>query len=117
MESHGTGRLGERIARTYLEERGFQIVATNYHCRTGELDIVAHDRDSLIFVEVKCRRGAAGLEQAVSPKKIRSLHNAALAFMRRTGSEGQNYRFMVIYVILPREGSVPPTIKCVMDPF
>ena len=60
------GRAGEELAAAYLERQGLSIVARNVRCRVGEIDIVARDGASVVFVEVKERRGEAhggGLER------------------------------------------------------
>ena len=51
-----TGNTGEKIARKFLRSIGYKIIATNYECNRGEIDIIARDRNILVFVEVKCRR-------------------------------------------------------------
>ncbi len=57
MTRRETGILGEHVARDYLEEKGYRILETNYHCREGEIDIVARQQDTLIFVEVRTKTG------------------------------------------------------------
>jgi hypothetical protein len=52
------GASGERLAANWLEARGYQIIATNWHCAYGEADLIAEREGELIFVEVKTRRGA-----------------------------------------------------------
>ena len=49
------GKEGEDIAAKYLAEKGFEIVARNYHYSHGEIDIIAKDKQQLVFIEVKCR--------------------------------------------------------------
>ena len=50
-----TGKRGEAAAIRFLKKRGYSILDTNYHCRSGEIDIVAREKDSIVFVEVKTR--------------------------------------------------------------
>lgn len=57
---HVLGREGERYAREHLERLGFAIVTTNFRTRHGELDLIAFDGRTLVFVEVKARRAGAG---------------------------------------------------------
>jgi len=71
----------------------------------------------VVFVEVKCRRGLSGIEQAVGPRKIRALLRSARSFLQWSGLEAESYRFMVIYVILERNGCGAPSVECVEDPF
>jgi putative endonuclease len=69
------GAFGEDLARRHLEAFGYAHVASNWHCRAGELDLVMLDGDTLVFVEVKARRGerAGRAEEAISPAKARKL--------------------------------------------
>ena len=57
MTRKETGDLGERVARDFLKKRGYRIVETNFRCREGEIDIVARQRDCLVFVEVRTKSG------------------------------------------------------------
>jgi len=79
------GNLGENLVTELLKAQGWQILATQWHCRWGELDIVACDREWLIFVEVKTRtpnnwdlNGAL----AISKSKQKKIHLSALDFLR-----------------------------------
>ena len=78
------GQWGERQARLYLEADGYGIVAANFRCRAGEMDIVAIDGDELVFVEVKTRRGEAygQAEESVSPVRAERLAAVAEEFLQ-----------------------------------
>src|SRR4051794_13247196 len=67
---HSFGRYGEDAAAEYLRRRGYEILARNVRTSFGELDLVALDGETVVFVEVKARRSAGGLE-AVDPRKQR----------------------------------------------
>lgn len=74
------GALGEQVAVGHLCGLGFAILARNWRCRYGELDIIANDGDdTVVFVEVKTRTGDGfgGVEQAVTPQKVRRLRRLA----------------------------------------
>lgn len=79
MSTRNLGFLGEQIASKYLEKLGYKIIERNFHCRIGEIDIVALDQDILVFVEVKARWGEEfGLpEEAITPWKIRKIIKTA----------------------------------------
>ena len=62
MRNDLTGRWGEETAAAYLRRRHYTIVAANYRCRLGEIDLIAESRDYLVFVEVKLRNSAAFAE-------------------------------------------------------
>ncbi len=94
-----TGRRGEQLAAAHLRAKGYRIVERNYRCKLGEIDIVAMDGDTLVFVEVRRRNTArygTALE-AVSPAKQRQVARVAEVYLtRRTPSA---VRFDVVGII------------------
>ena len=96
------GRLAENLATTALAEKGYQILETNFSNRFGEIDIIAKDKDILVFVEVKAKKGAEfGLpEEMINPSKLRRVKNMATIYM-----EGQTLpcRIDVVAVVLSAE--------------
>ena len=56
-DRRGLGRRGEDLAARHLADKGYEIVARNWRCETGELDLVVRDSEELAFVEVRTRRG------------------------------------------------------------
>jgi putative endonuclease len=110
-----TGRAGEALAATYLEERGFRVMDRNYRFERSEVDIVCflpapryEDGGELVFVEVKTRRGTGfGLpEEAVGADKQRHLVKAARAWLHERRMEGTPCRFDVVSILL-RNGAEP----------
>ncbi|MGI9123319.1 MAG: YraN family protein [Mycobacterium sp.] len=74
------GALGEQVAVERLEALGLRVVARNWRCRYGELDVIAAEDDqTLVFVEVKTRTGDVfgGVEYAVTPRKLRRIRRLA----------------------------------------
>lgn len=71
LNNRSTGERGEKIARRFLEDRGYSIVEQNYRTRHGELDIIARKDGTLVIVEVKLRRttGFGDPLEAVTPAK------------------------------------------------
>lgn len=63
---HGTGAQAETLAAAYLERQGLKVLARNFHCRHGEIDLVARDADTLVFVEVRLRSNAQFGDAATS---------------------------------------------------
>ena len=57
-ERHETGKIGEDIAVTYLQQNNYIIIERNFECNQGEIDIIAKDKDELVFIEVKTRSNA-----------------------------------------------------------
>lgn len=92
-------RSGEALAALFLRLKGFKIEARNWRCPAGEIDIVAWDRDTLVFVEVKTRTGdrAGTPEEAVTQAKQRRLVRLAEVYLAR-GSETPPCRFDVVAV-------------------
>lgn len=79
-----TGAEYEELAAEWLEARGWLLICRNFRCRMGELDLVALDGSSLVFVEVRARShpGYGGAAASVSPRKQQKLRRAAMAFLR-----------------------------------
>ena len=94
------GRRGEDAAVDYLAKKGYRIVERNFRFGRGEIDIVAEDGDTLVFVEVKARRtdtyGAP--EDAVSMHKRRQLRRVAEGYLFKHGIEDKACRFDVVSV-------------------
>ena len=99
------GRRGEREAARFLKRRGYHILNRNYTCRAGELDIVAADGETLVFVEVKTRSGdAAGYpENAVDRRKRVQITRAARHLLARIDADPA-CRFDVVSVVLDGQG-------------
>ena len=92
------GDRGEAVTAQYLRERGYALLASQWRCRYGELDLVARDRDGTIcFVEVKLRGGdLVGLpREAVDRRKREKLRAAAEAYLSQHGLEDAPARFDV----------------------
>ena len=102
------GKTGEAAAARFLERRGLVILARNLRSRLGEIDLVARDGPTLVFVEVKARRGMPGdpPEAAVDARKRARLSRLALGYLaaRRLGE--RSCRFDVVGVSLDEAGGV-----------
>jgi len=96
------GQAGERYAERFLRKNGYRIVTRNYRCGVGELDLVALDGRTIVFVEVKTRTtdSHADPQDAVTPTKQHRLANAAQAFIHHTRSHGRAYRFDVVAITM-----------------
>jgi putative endonuclease len=97
------GQRGETIAAAYLKGRKFTIIERNFRCKAGEVDIIARDGNSIVFVEVKTRRNLSfGPPQlALTPFKQRQISKAALTWLAKKKLFGANARFDVIAILLP----------------
>jgi putative endonuclease len=94
------GRRGERAAEKHLRRNGYRIVARNFRAAGAEIDLVAMDGDTLVFVEVKTRRSrAAGApEEAVDERKQTRMRRAAEVFAVRYRADDSEMRFDIIAV-------------------
>lgn len=97
----GLGLQGEQLAARFLQKLGYRILARGHRQRLGELDLVALDRETLVFVEVKTwRRGDKGDPAvAVDDRKQDKLTRAALTYMQRRRLLEQRARFDVISIV------------------
>ena len=102
MEHIRTGDDGERAAAAHLRAAGYAILALKYRAKPGEVDIVAADGDTLVFVEVKTRRGGAfgTPAEAVTLRKQGKLMSTALCYMKHHGLYDRPMRFDVIEVLM-----------------
>ena len=85
VTSRDKGIAAEALAERYLTDRGLAIVARNYRCRLGEIDLIARDGDTLVFVEVRMRGSSAfgGAAASITASKQRKLHAAAGLYLAR----------------------------------
>lgn len=99
------GRHGEDLAARHLVTAGMQLVARNWRCREGEIDIVARDGPVLVFCEVKTRSSTAyGVPaEAVTFGKAQRLRVAALRWLAEHPHPGGDVRFDVVSVLRGRD--------------
>lgn len=90
------------MAAGFLGKQGYKILATNYRCAHGEVDIVAKDGEELVFVEVRTRRaGNFGTpEESVSRHKLRRLMATCQYYLQNSGQEDKQWRVDLISVRL-----------------
>ncbi len=100
------GDRGERAAARFLRRRGLRVLARGYRTRHGEIDLIAHDGDVLVFVEVKSRRRGVPAE-AVTAEKQRRITLAALHFLRKHGLLEVRCRFDIVAIVWPDERGEP----------
>ncbi|WP_220194769.1 YraN family protein [Ktedonospora formicarum] len=94
------GSLGESLAASRLQARGYYIVERNFRCPYGEIDLVAEEGEDLVFVEVKTRRGTAyGLpEEAVDWRKQRKLIQVAYYYLNQYSCSERSWRIDVVAI-------------------
>ena len=104
-DRQGLGRRGEEMAAQHLTAKGYEIVARNWRCETGELDLVALDGNCLSFVEVRARRGRAlgTPEESITRDKQERLDALAEAYVQAHDWLG-DYRVDVIAIEFDQRG-------------
>jgi putative endonuclease len=82
--NRSTGRVGEDIAARALQDKGYTLLKRNFSNRFGEIDIIAKDKETLVFVEVKAKKGVEfGLpEEMVGRGKLTRVRNMATLYMK-----------------------------------
>lgn len=111
------GQEGEAAAEAFLIRRGYRIIARNLRSSVGELDLVAEDGPTLVFVEVKARRTGqfGGALYAVHERKQRKLIRLAAQFLARHHWSRRSCRFDV--VLLQESGPGPARIEHICNAF
>jgi putative endonuclease len=96
------GKSGEELAVDLLKQNGYKIIAKNYRTKLGEIDIVANEKDTVCFIEVKTRRSDrfGSPQEAVLSSKQRQISKAALNFLKDNNLLDRNARFDVVSVVL-----------------
>ena len=101
-----TGRLGEKIARKFLEKKGYKILEQNYRTKFAEIDLVAKQGKELVFVEVRTKRGEmfGTPEESLDKRKLRKLWWNANSYTSRIRWQGP-YRVDAVCIVLKQDNS------------
>jgi putative endonuclease len=107
MATNSTGDRGEEIACRFLKAKGYRIVATNWRCRGGEIDVVAKDGETLVFVEVKTRRGLQAGEAlaSISPVKRQRMIVAAYSYAAQSDEVDPLWRIDAVAITISPNGT------------
>jgi len=94
------GQTGEAMAERHLKKMGYQILERNYRNRLGEIDLIARDKGTLVFVEVKTRRSDryGGPRFAITAQKQKKLSITALSYLKQTQQINCKARFDVVLI-------------------
>ncbi len=105
------GKIGEDLAEKYLVGKDFYILARNYHSRFGEIDIIASDGESIVFIEVKTRtQNMFGTPlEAITRQKLSRMVKTSQFYLSQRNLHGKPYRFDAIEIIFGE--SATPTIN------
>lgn len=108
------GRIGEDLAKEYLQRLGYKIIESNWHySKNAEIDIIAEDKKTLVFVEVKTRSSLnyGHPFESISQNKINKINSAILAYLSIVDKKYISYRFDGIAII----GLQNPIIEHIKD--
>ena len=110
------GQEGEALAARHLKKNGYRIIEKNYRTKLGEIDIIAKDKDTLVFVEVKSRRSwqFGNPKAAVTPRKQRKISMVALHYLKSTHRTNVSARFDVAAVTITHD---KPQIEIIKNAF
>ncbi|MBQ6947251.1 MAG: YraN family protein [Clostridia bacterium] len=119
MDSRQMGLYGELVAARYLRRKKYTILETNFHSRYGEIDIVAKQKDTVVFVEVKTRDISSSSRpmEAVSASKQQKIKSTALVYLGSRYDTEVNVRFDVIEVLAVTTGKKEMKINHIIDAF
>jgi putative endonuclease len=111
-----SGAWGEDLALRYLSRRGYELVERNYRTRYGELDLILRHEDTIVFVEVKMRRGVGFGDplEAVTPRKQAAIRALAERYLAEKEPHFDTLRFDVVGILV---GEGAPAVLHVEDAF
>ena len=115
MQKNTYGKRSEIIAADYLKKKGYKILETNYKNKVGEIDVIAKDKDYLVFVEVKARfsQKFGHPFEAIDERKQQKIQAVASLYMVKNHKYGTNCRFDAISIL----GLENPEITHIVDAF
>ena len=102
MYTQKVGKFGEDEAVKYLEQKGYKISDRNFSCKRGEIDIIALDKDEIVFIEIKARISLKyGLpSEAVTKNKLKHIYKTAEYYLYTRNLLNENTRIDVIEVYI-----------------
>lgn len=110
------GNRGENVAARFLRDAGYRIIERNFRTRFGEVDIIARDGKTLVFVEVKTRKGSdPDPEDQVNHEKQKQITKVAEFYLTRFGLPLPPVRFDIVSILWPRNQD--PIIRHIQDAF
>ena len=113
------GARGEKAAAKHLRRHGYKILTRNFRSGKAEVDLIARDKDWLVFVEVKTRQteefGAPS--EAVQLEKQRNLSKAALDYLRQLGNPRIHFRFDIVEVVQRPDSKKPDDVRLIRNAF
>jgi putative endonuclease len=109
------GRRSEILAADHLRKLGYRIVASPFRTKTGEVDIIAWDRETLVFIEVKARKNSDPPEDSIGRQKQQRIISAARTYITRHRLHDTPYRFDILAVT--QTSASKPEFRLLQDAF
>lgn len=105
-QRRAVGAYGERLAERHLRDQGLVVLARNWRCGDGEIDLILRDGDDVVFCEVKTRRSDTygTPAEAINPTKIQRLRRLAARWLTETPVRPREVRFDVVAVVTQPKG-------------
>ena len=102
MYTQKIGRFGEDEAEKYLKQKGYKILERNFSCKCGEIDIIALDKNEIVFIEIKARVSLKyGMpSEAVTKYKLKHIYKTAEYYLYTRKLQNQNTRIDVIEIYI-----------------
>ena len=108
MKRRETGALGENLACEFLGNNGYSIVERNFRCPSGEVDIIARQKETLVFVEVRTKssRWFGSPEESITSTKMEKLRNVAAYYWQNHTNLPESWRIDVVAIEVNGRGRV-----------
>ena len=105
MKRRDTGILGEKIAKDFLKRKGYRILETNYRCPEGEVDIIARQKDFLVFIEVRTKTSLefGTPEESITPAKRQKLRATSAYFQQTHDNLPSSWRIDIVAIELDQK--------------
>jgi len=106
MNRQEVGKIGEKLAQKFLKKRGYRICEMNFRCREGEIDIIAQQKDCLVFVEVRTKSNLdfGTPEESITRNKKEKLITSALTYINTHQNLPDLWRIDVVAIELDQKG-------------
>ena len=102
MQRKTTGSIGEKYAADFLKKKGYRVIETNYRCPRGEIDIIARQKDSLVFIEVRTKtsREFGTPEESLTATKRGHMRATAFYYLQEHEKQPKQWRIDFVAVEL-----------------
>jgi len=106
MSKRETGLMGEKLACEFLGKNGYDIIEKNYRCPEGEIDVIARQQDTLVFIEVRTKtsRKFGGPEESITPVKAARLRTLAARYGQSHKNLPELWRIDVVAIRMNKDG-------------